>query len=72
MGISLHLLGQRTMIPSDSRLVHALAERKELSKTQLIRQAIRLYQLVDAKLERGERLFFENRRAESKGELVVP
>ena len=48
-----------------------LAARKELTKTAVIRQAIRLYQLVDVKLAQGERLFLEHEAAGKKAELVV-
>ena len=56
---------------SEMRAVDELSERKELSKTAIIRQAIRLYQLVDAKLARGEKLFFEDELSKTKSELVV-
>ena len=47
-----------------------LAQRKELTKTGVIRQALRLYQMVDARIERGERLVFEG-DADKKSELLV-
>lgn len=46
-----------------------LSGRKELTKTAVIRQALRLYQMVEARLERGDKLFIEGRRA--KAELLV-
>lgn len=48
-----------------------LSRRKELSKTAVLRQALRLYQMVDAKLAAGEKLFFEDEKASKKAELVV-
>lgn len=48
-----------------------LAQRKDLSKTALIRQALRLYQLIDARTARGERLVFENERLDKKSELML-
>ena len=48
-----------------------LSEQKELSKTALIRQAIRLYQLVDARLARGEKLLFEDEKKKAKAELML-
>ncbi|MGO9269265.1 MAG: ribbon-helix-helix protein, CopG family [Terriglobia bacterium] len=48
-----------------------LSGQKELSKTALIRQAIRLYQLVDARLARGEKLLFEDEEKKAKAELVL-
>jgi hypothetical protein len=48
-----------------------LAGRKELSKTQIVRQAIRLYQTVETRLEKGEKLFFEDEEKKSKSELMM-
>lgn len=47
-----------------------LADKKELSKTAVLRQALRLYQLVDARLGEGEKLFFEDDKAK-KAEVMV-
>lgn len=48
----------------------ALSEKKELSKTALLRQALRLYQVVEARLENGDKLFFEDERKE-KAEVMM-
>jgi predicted transcriptional regulator len=48
-----------------------LARRKDLSKTAVIRQALRLYQLVDVRLAQGEKLFFEDEVQKKKAELMV-
>ena len=40
-------------------LLEELSARKDVSKTALLRQALRLYQMVEARLSRGEKLFFE-------------
>lgn len=48
-----------------------LASKKDLSKTAVLRQALKLYQLVDARLSQGERMFFENGQKEEKMELAV-
>jgi len=48
-----------------------LAGRKDLSKTQVVRQAIRLYQTVESRLENGEKLFFEDKDKTSKSELMM-
>ena len=47
-----------------------LCEKKDLSKTAVLRQALRLYQLVDVRIERGEKLFFED-EAKAKSEVMV-
>jgi hypothetical protein len=36
-----------------------LALKKDLTKTEVLRQALRLYQLVDARLSEGRRMFFD-------------
>jgi len=46
-----------------------LAKKKDLAKVAVIRQALRLYQLVDARASEGDKLIFENK--ESKKELLV-
>lgn len=48
-----------------------LSAKKDLTKTALMRQALRLYQMVDARLARGERLFFEDDEKKDKAELMV-
>jgi len=48
-----------------------LSERKDLSKTAVLRQALRLYQMVDARLEQGEKLYFEDEDKKEKAEVVV-
>ena len=50
--------------------LEALSERKDLSKTAVLRQALRLYQMVDTRIERGEKLFFED-EAKAKAEVMV-
>lgn len=48
-----------------------LSARKDLSKTALLRQALRLYQLVDSRFDKGDKLFFEDEVTKDKAELVV-
>lgn len=48
-----------------------LARSKDLSKTALLRQALRLYQLVDSRLAKGEKLFLEDEALNKKSEVVV-
>lgn len=67
--------GKRTMTlnltEAEMGALEELAQRKDLSKTALIRQALRLYQLIDARTARGERLVFENERLDKKSELML-
>ncbi|MEZ6060874.1 MAG: ribbon-helix-helix protein, CopG family [Planctomycetaceae bacterium] len=48
-----------------------LAKRKDLSKTGVLRQALRLYQLVDSRVRDGEKLVFEDEKQDKKSEVVV-
>lgn len=48
-----------------------LCVEKDMSKTAVLRQALRLYQLVNARLKAGEKLFFEDEAAKEKKEVVV-
>lgn len=52
-------------------VLEALSARKDLSKTALLRQALRMYQLVDERLERGDRLFFEDEETKEKAEVMM-
>jgi Ribbon-helix-helix protein, copG family len=52
-------------------VLEELARKKELSKTAVVRQALRLFQLIDARLSQGEKLVFENEKANQKSELMV-
>ncbi len=55
----------------EMEVLEALCHKKGLSKTALIRQALRLYQSVDVRLEKGEKLFIEDPIKKEKLELVV-
>ncbi len=48
-----------------------LCNKKDLSKTAVIRQALRLYQMIEVRFERGEKLYFEDEIEKKKGELVL-
>ena len=48
-----------------------LAAKKDLTKTAVIRQALRLYQVVDARLTAGEKLIFEDEAKQKKSEMMV-
>ncbi|MDZ4830445.1 MAG: ribbon-helix-helix protein, CopG family [Phycisphaerae bacterium] len=57
--------------PAEMDSLEELAAKKDLSKTALLRQALRLYQLVDVRLSLGEKLVFEDELQKKKSELVV-
>jgi predicted transcriptional regulator len=56
---------------TEMRVLEDLAKKKELTKTAVIRQAIRLYQMIEARLATGEKLIFEDEKAQKKAELMV-
>ena len=48
-----------------------LSAKKDISKTAVLRQALRLYQLIDARVERGDTLYFEDKVKKEKAEVMV-
>ena len=68
-------MSKRTMTlnltEKEMQVLDELCARKGLNKTALLRQALRLYQAVDNRLEQGERLIFESDDKREKAELVV-
>jgi len=68
-------MGKRTMTlnltDQEMQVLDELCAKKGLNKTALMRQALRLYQAVDVRLERGEKLLFENDETKEKSELMV-
>lgn len=48
-----------------------LCTKKDLSKTSLLRQALRLYQLVETRVEKGDKLFFEDDKTKEKAEVMM-
>lgn len=48
-----------------------LAAAKDLTKTGILRQALRLYQMIDVRLARGEKVFIENGLTKEKAELAI-
>jgi hypothetical protein len=48
-----------------------LARKKDISKTAVVRQALRLYTTIDTRLENGEKLIFEDERENKKAEVMV-
>lgn len=48
-----------------------LSDEREMSKTAVLRQALRLYQVITVRIRSGEKLFFEDELVKEKKELVV-
>ncbi|MBZ9764803.1 MULTISPECIES: transcriptional regulator [Mesorhizobium] len=56
---------------AEMQVLQDLCDKKDLSKTAVLRQALRLYQLVDVRLQQGGKLFFEDETKKEKAELMV-
>ena len=56
---------------AEMQALESLSVRKDLSKTAVIRQALRLYQLVDHRLASGGKLFIEDEAKQQKAELMM-
>lgn len=56
---------------AEMSVLEGLCEKKELSKTSLIRQALKLYQLIESRLEKGDKLFFEDDQTKEKAEVMM-
>jgi len=69
------MLTKRTMTlnltEAEMRALEDLSGQKDISKTAVLRQALRLYQLIEARIARGEKLFFENDATKEKAELMM-
>ena len=57
--------------PDEMKALEALSAKKELSKTSVLRMALRLYQLIDMKFESGQKLYFEDDEKKEKAELIL-
>ena len=55
----------------EMEVLAALSEKKGLSKTALLRQALHMYQAIEARLDGGNKLFFENEATKEKAEVVM-
>jgi len=48
-----------------------LSRRYDMSKTAILRKALRMYHVIDTRLQNGEKLFTEDEVDKKKAELVV-
>lgn len=64
---------QMTLVLNDKEmaLLEEMAERRGMSKTALLRQALRLYQSVTERIDDGEKVFVERPATKEKTELMV-
>jgi Ribbon-helix-helix protein, copG family len=56
---------------AEMEALEEMSGRKDISKTAVLRQALRLYQMLDERLERGEKLYLEHTVTKEKAELMV-
>lgn len=56
---------------AEMSVLETLCAKKDLSKTGLMRQALRLYQMIDTRVERGDKLYFEDDRTREKSEIMM-
>lgn len=68
-------MAKRTMTlnltDAEMAVLEALCQKRDLSKTALLRQALRLYQKVEERLEKGDKLFFEDEATKEKAEIMM-
>ena len=55
--------------PAEMDSIEELCEKKQLTKTALLRQCLRLYQVIEARIDAGEKIFFEDKK-KAKSELM--
>jgi hypothetical protein len=55
---------------AERQAIEDLCAKKNLSKTALLKQCLRLYQAIDARLESGEKFFFEDEN-KNKSEVLM-
>lgn len=69
------MIEKRTMTlnlrQKEMEVLEVLCAKKDLSKTALIRQALRLYQVVEMRLDRGDKLFIEDKGTKEKAEMML-
>jgi len=56
---------------TEMAVLEDMCAKKDLSKTVLMRQALRLYQRVEERLEEGGKLFIENEATAEKSEIMM-
>ena len=59
------------LTPREMAVLEELAAKKELSKTGVMRLALRLLQAVDAKIQISQKLMFEDEKTKEKSEMVL-
>lgn len=62
-----------TLVLNDTEMdvLESLSNARSLTKVAVLRQALRLYQTVEVRQQRGEKLYFENELSKEKAELML-
>jgi len=56
---------------SEMTVLEKLSQEKDMTKTAVLRQALRLYQFIEQRVAQGEKIYFEDELSKEKKELVV-
>jgi len=56
---------------AEMRALEKLAAKKEMTKTALLRHALRLFVMIDERIAKGQKLFLEDEKANKKAELML-
>lgn len=56
---------------AEMSVVEDFSARKDMSKTAVMRQALRLYQLLETRVEKGDKLYVENEVTKDKAEIMM-
>jgi hypothetical protein len=59
------------LTPQEMAVLEELAAKKDLSKTSVIKLALRLLQTLDARIQPGKKLLVEDEATNEKSELVI-
>lgn len=59
------------LTPQEMAVLEQLAAKKDLSKTGVMKLALRLLQTIDARVEPGKKLLVEDEATSEKSELVI-
>lgn len=69
------MIEKRTMTlnltEKEMKVLEQLALEKDLSKTVVLRQALKIYQLLHVRMTRGEKLYFESESSKEKSEILM-
>lgn len=55
----------------EMQALEGLCEKKGMNKTMVIKQALRFYQSIDSRMEKGEKFMLENPLNKEKTELFM-